>query len=72
LPSFRIQQAVEKHPSAALRSSFVIAWLSSLAEHGQGGQAGVPESTPHSSGFHVPCIWMLLISLGKTAFSTPC
>jgi len=37
-----------------LRSSFVIATYGS--------------STPHSSGFRAPCIWMFLTSLGENYF----
>jgi hypothetical protein len=55
----RTWQAVEKHPSASLRSSFVIATYC--------------KSTPHSSRFRTPCIWMFLTSLEeKITFSKTC
>jgi hypothetical protein len=50
------EQAVEKSPSAAFPSSFVV--------------AAYIQCTPHSSGFRAPCIWAFLISLGKMSFST--
>ena len=45
---------LEKRPSAAFPSSFVIA-------------AYIP-STPHFSGFWGPCIWAFLSSLQKSNF----
>jgi hypothetical protein len=48
-------QAVEKRPSAAFPSSFVV--------------AAYPGCTPHFSGFRGPCICALLISLKNNFFN---
>jgi hypothetical protein len=75
LENVTIKQAVEKRPSAAFPSSFVVAayiqarlWPTHQLV-GMARSRSLFVATP-LSGFWAPCIWAFLISLKKMSFST--
>jgi len=75
LEDVTIEQAVEKRPSAAFPSSFVVAAYIQVRLWPTHQLVGVARGrslfvASPLSGFRLPCIWAFLISLGEMSFST--